>query len=46
VRSLDPIYGLDQAALKADLATLMTPCRKAGKPVACVVPFELQFTLR
>jgi periplasmic protein TonB len=46
VRSLDAIYGLDQAALKAVLATPMRPCKKAGQAVVCVVPFELQFTLR
>lgn len=46
VRSLDSRYGLDQAAIKAVLDTQMKPCRKDGKPVVCVAPFELQFSLR
>jgi len=46
IRSLDRIYGLDQAAIAAVMATPMKPCKKDGKPVACTVPFELQFTLR
>lgn len=46
IRSLDARYGLDEAARQAVLATPMRPCTKSGKPVACVVPFELQFTLR
>jgi TonB family protein len=46
VRSLDRIYGLDQAAIAAVMATPMKPCRKNGAPVVCVAPFELQFTLR
>lgn len=46
IRSLDARYGLDEAARQAVFATPMKPCRKGGQPVACVVPFELQFTLR
>ena len=45
-RSLDAIFGLDEAAKQAVYATGLTPCRKAGKPVICVAPFELRFTLR
>lgn len=45
-RSLDAIFGLDEAARQAVFATGLTPCRKAGQPVVCKVPFELQFTLR
>ena len=45
-RSLDAIFGLDEAARQAVFATGLTPCKKNGKPVVCVVPFELQFTLR
>ena len=46
IRSLDSRYGLDEAARQAVFATPMKPCLKAGKPVACVAPFELFFTLR
>lgn len=46
VKSLDRIFGLDESARRAAYATPFRPCRKAGTPVACVVVFELQFTLR
>ena len=46
VRSLDPIFGLDEAARQAVFATPMKPCKKNGIPVTCVAPFELQFTIR
>lgn len=45
-RSLDKVFGLDEQARKAVLATPFIPCKKAGQPVACLVVFELQFTLR
>jgi protein TonB len=45
-RSLDSRFGLDAAAIQAVMDSKFTPCRKDGKPVRCVVPFELQFTLR
>jgi protein TonB len=45
-RSLDRVFGLDEEARKAVLKTRFLPCKKEGKPVACLVTFELQFTLR
>lgn len=45
-RSLDARYGLDAAAIQAVMESKFLPCKKNGQPVACVVPFELQFTLR
>ncbi|MEI6245408.1 MAG: energy transducer TonB, partial [Acidobacteriota bacterium] len=45
-RSLDKVFGLDEQARKAVFATPFIPCKKAGVPVACLVVFELQFTLR
>jgi periplasmic protein TonB len=46
IRSLDKVFGLDEQARKAVLATPFIPCKKTGQPVACLVVFELQFTLR
>jgi len=46
IRSLDKVFGLDQKAREAVLATPFVPCKKSGTPVACLVVFELQFTLR
>jgi protein TonB len=45
-RSLDRVFGLDQRAREAALSTPFLPCKKDGKPVACLVTFELTFTLR
>lgn len=45
-RSLDRVFGLDEQARKAVFATPFLPCKKEGKPVPCLVTFELQFTLR
>ena len=45
-RSLDKVFGLDEQARKAVFATPFVPCKKQGTPVACMVIFELQFTLR
>lgn len=45
-KSLDRVFGLDDAAKRAALATRFKPCKQEGKPVACVITFELQFTLR
>lgn len=45
-KSLDRLFGLDEAAKRAAYATPFRPCKKDGKPVACVITFELQFTLR
>lgn len=46
IRSLDKVFGLDEQARKAVFATPFIPCKKTGQPVACLVVFELQFTLR
>ena len=46
VRSLDKTFGLDESAMDSVRRTAFTPCKLADKPVACVVVFELQFTLR
>lgn len=45
-RSLDRVFGLDEEARKAVFKTRFLPCKKSGQPVACLVTFELQFTLR
>jgi protein TonB len=45
-RSLDRVFGLDEQARKAVFATPFLPCKKEGKPVPCLVTFELNFTLR
>ncbi len=45
-RSLDKVFGLDEQARKAVFSTPFIPCKKQGQPVACLVVFELQFTLR
>jgi protein TonB len=45
-RSLDRVFGLDEQAKKAVMATPFLPGKKDGKPVAVLVVFELQFTLR
>jgi len=45
-KSLDRVFGLDEAARRAAFATPFRPCKKDGRPIACVITFELQFTLR
>jgi len=45
-RSLDRVFGLDEQARKAALKTQFRPCKKDGVPVACVITFAMQFTLR
>lgn len=45
-RSLDRVFGLDEEARKAVFKTRFLPCKRQGVPVACLVTFELQFTLR
>jgi TonB family protein len=45
-RSLDPEYGLDQAALDAASKWKFKPGTKDGQPVAVRVTLELTFTLR
>jgi protein TonB len=46
VRSLDPIFGLDQAAIAAVKAWRFKPGMRAGKPIPVLVAVELTFTLR
>ena len=46
VRSLDRIFGLDQAAIAAVKAWKFKPGRRAGKPIPVLVTVELTFTLR
>ena len=45
-RSLDGTFGLDQEAIRTVKQWRFTPALQAGKPVAAVVPIELQFTIR
>jgi protein TonB len=45
-RSLDPVFGLDQAALRAAAQWLFRPAMLAGQPVPLAVTIELVFTLR
>lgn len=46
VRSLDPVFGLDQEAVKAVKQWRFIPGTRFGQPVAVLVGVELQFTLR
>ena len=46
VRSLDPIFGLDQSAIAAVKAWKFKPGKRAGKPIPVLVTVELSFTLR
>lgn len=46
VKSLDKVFGLDQKAREAALATPFVPCKKQGQPVPCIVILEFTFTLR
>jgi periplasmic protein TonB len=46
LKSLDPVFGLDQEAIKAAKQWLFRPGRKQGQPVAVLVSIELTFTLR
>ena len=46
VRSLDPIFGLDQAAIAAVKAWKFKPGMRDGKPIPVLVTVELTFTLR
>jgi periplasmic protein TonB len=45
-RSLDPIFGLDQEAIKAARQFRFVPGTRFGEPVAVLVSFEIEFTLR
>jgi TonB family protein len=45
VRSLDPVYGLDEEALKAVRQWRFIPGRRLGQPVPVEVIIEVSFTL-
>jgi TonB family protein len=45
-RSLDSIFGLDQEAIKAAKQFRFVPGTRFGEPVAVLVSFEIEFTLR
>jgi periplasmic protein TonB len=45
-RSLDPVFGLDQEAIKAAKQFRFAPGTRFGEPVAVLVSFEIEFTLR
>jgi protein TonB len=46
VRSLDPIFGLDQSAIRAVRAWKFVPAMRNGRPVPIIVSIELSFVLR
>jgi protein TonB len=46
VRSLDPVFGLDQEAMKAARQWRFVPGTRMGQPVAVQITIELTFTLR
>jgi TonB family protein len=45
-RSLDPVFGLDQEAIKAAKQWRFRPGSRQGEPVPVIVTIELTFTLR
>ncbi len=45
-RSLDPIFGLDQEAIRAAKMWLFRPGMRQGEPVPVIITIELTFTLR
>ena len=45
-KSLDTVYGLDQAAMDAASQWKFKPAQKDGKPVAVAITLELTFTLK
>ena len=45
-KSLDPIFGLDQEAIKAARGWRFSPGTRQGQPVPVLVTIELSFTLR
>ena len=45
-RSLDAVYGLDQAAVDAARQWQFEPGRKDGEPVPVLVEIEMRFTLK
>jgi TonB family protein len=46
IKSLDPVFGLDQEAIKAARQWRFVAGRRLGQPVAVLVNIELTFTLR
>ena len=46
IRSLDQVFGLDQEAIKAAKQFRFVPGTRFGEPVAVLVSFEIEFTLR
>jgi periplasmic protein TonB len=45
-KSLDPIFGLDQEAIKAAKLWRFSPGMRQGEPVPVIITIELTFTLR
>lgn len=46
LRSLDPVFGLDEEAIRAAKQFRFRPGTRLGQPVAVLVSFEIEFTLR
>jgi TonB family protein len=46
VRSLDPVFGLDQEAVKAAKQWRFIPGRRLNQPVPVLVTIDMNFTLR
>jgi protein TonB len=46
IRSLDPVFGLDQEAVKAARQWRFMPGTRQGEPVPVIITIELTFTLR
>lgn len=46
IRSLDAVFGLDEEAIRAARRFRFEPGRRFGEPVAVLVSFEIEFTLR
>jgi protein TonB len=46
LRSLDPVFGLDEEAVKAAKQFRFAPGTRFGQPVSVLVTFEIEFTLR
>jgi protein TonB len=44
-KSLDRMYGLDQAAIEAARKWRFDPCRRDSRPVPCSIEMELEFRL-
>ena len=46
LRSLDPVFGLDEEVVRAARQFRFTPGTRFGQPVSVLVSFEIEFTLR